>query len=85
LVSPIELTVVILVAGGRWPRIAEAGVLVPALWWAFVEFWFGFNIQFMNLFKVGKYAGGIYVLPIFWVIYGLLLRPTGGLPTWIVS
>jgi hypothetical protein len=27
----------------------------------------------MNLFRVRKYPGGIYVLPIFWVIYGLLL------------
>ena len=27
----------------------------------------------MNLFRVGKYPGGIYVLPIFWILYGLLL------------
>jgi hypothetical protein len=27
----------------------------------------------MNLFRVGKRAGGLYVLPIFWLIYGLLL------------
>jgi hypothetical protein len=32
-----------------------------------------FGIQFMNFFIVGKYAGGIFVLPVFWVIYGLLL------------
>jgi len=32
-----------------------------------------FGIQFMNLFKVREYAGGIFVLPVFWVIYGLLL------------
>lgn len=32
-----------------------------------------FGIQFMNFFKVGKYAGGIFVLPVFWMIYGLLL------------
>lgn len=31
------------------------------------------GIQFMNLFRVGKHAGGLYVLPIFWIIYGLLL------------
>lgn len=29
--------------------------------------------QFMNLFRVGKHAGGLFVLPVFWVIYGLLL------------
>jgi len=32
-----------------------------------------FGIQFMNLFRVGKYAGGLYVLPVFWILYGLLL------------
>ena len=31
------------------------------------------GVQFMNLFRVGRHAGGLYVLPIFWVIYGLLL------------
>lgn len=31
------------------------------------------GIQFMNLFKVGKWAGGLCVLPTFWAIYGLLL------------
>jgi hypothetical protein len=31
------------------------------------------GIQFMNLFRVGKHAGGLYILPMFWVIYGLLL------------
>ncbi len=31
------------------------------------------SVQFMNLFRVGKHAGGLYVLPVFWVIYGLLL------------
>jgi hypothetical protein len=46
-VGSIELTVVILVAGGRWPRLAEAGVLGPALWWAFGEFWFGFNQEWV--------------------------------------
>ncbi|MDQ7842682.1 MAG: hypothetical protein QN117_05795 [Armatimonadota bacterium] len=32
-----------------------------------------FGIQFMNLFQAGKYAGGLYVLPVFWILYGLLL------------
>lgn len=32
-----------------------------------------FGVQFMNLFRVGKHAGGLYILPIFWVIYGVLL------------
>ncbi len=32
-----------------------------------------FGIQYMNLFSVGKYAGGLYVLPVFWILYGLLL------------
>jgi len=31
------------------------------------------SVQFMNLFRVGKHAGGLYVLPVFWAIYGLLL------------
>jgi MFS family permease len=31
------------------------------------------GVQFMNLFRVGKHAGGLYVLPVFWLIYGLLL------------
>lgn len=46
-VGAIELTVVILVAGGRWPRLAGAGVLAPALGWAFGEFWFGFNQEWV--------------------------------------
>lgn len=32
-----------------------------------------FGVQFMNLFRVGKYAGGLYALPVFWILYGLLL------------
>lgn len=31
------------------------------------------GIQFMNLFRVGKVPGGLYILPIFWVLYGILL------------
>jgi hypothetical protein len=31
------------------------------------------GVQFMNLFRVGSHAGGLYVLPVFWLIYGLLL------------
>ncbi len=31
------------------------------------------GVQFMNLFRVGKWPGGLYVLPVFWIIYGLLL------------
>ncbi len=31
------------------------------------------GIQFMNLFRVGKMPGGLYVLPIFWILYGVLL------------
>jgi hypothetical protein len=31
------------------------------------------GIQFMNLFRVGKVPGGLYILPIFWVLYGVLL------------
>lgn len=46
-----------------------------SFWRVFLtNFAIGFlGVQFMNLFRVGKYPGGIYVLPIFWVIYGLLL------------
>lgn len=31
------------------------------------------GVQFMNLFRVERHAGGLFVLPIFWVLYGLLL------------
>ncbi len=27
----------------------------------------------MNLFRVGRHTGGLYVLPAFWILYGLLL------------
>ena len=30
-------------------------------------------VPFMNLYRVNEHPGGAYVLPIFWVIYGLLL------------
>jgi hypothetical protein len=43
-------------------RVFLANLILPFL-----------GIQFMNLFRVGKWPGGIYVLPIFWIIYGLLL------------
>lgn len=43
-------------------RVFLANLLIPFL-----------GIQFMNLFRVGKYPGGIYVLPVFWALYGLLL------------
>ena len=29
--------------------------------------------QFMNLFQVRKFPGGLFVLPVFWVLYGVLL------------
>ena len=31
-----------------------------------------FGLQFMNLFRVGKHVGGLYVLPVFWLIVGIL-------------
>lgn len=38
------------------------------------NFLIGFlGVQFMNLFRVGNYPGGLYILPVFWIIYGLLL------------
>jgi hypothetical protein len=43
-------------------RVFLANLLTPFL-----------GIQFMNFFRVRRYAGGIYVLPVFWVLYGLLL------------
>lgn len=46
-VGAIELLVVILVAGARWPRLVNAGVFLPALGWAFGEFWFGFNQEWV--------------------------------------
>jgi membrane protease YdiL (CAAX protease family) len=47
IVGAIEMAVVISVAGGRWPRLVEAGVMRGALGWAFGEFWFGFNQEFV--------------------------------------
>jgi membrane protease YdiL (CAAX protease family) len=46
-VASIEMAVVIGVAGGRWPRLFEAGVLAGGLGWGFGEFWFGFNQEFV--------------------------------------
>ena len=43
-------------------RVFLANLLLPFL-----------GIQFMNLFRVGKLPGGLYVLPIFWILYGVLL------------
>ncbi len=43
IVGTIELTIVLLVAGHRWPKLLAAGVLDRALLWAFTEFFFGFN------------------------------------------
>ncbi len=31
------------------------------------------GVQFMNLFQVGGRAGGIYTLPVFWILYGVSL------------
>lgn len=31
------------------------------------------GVQFMNLFRVGGRASGIYVLPVFWILYGVSL------------
>ena len=42
-VGAIELTIVVLVAGHRWPTLWAAGVIDRALLWAFAEFLFGFN------------------------------------------
>jgi membrane protease YdiL (CAAX protease family) len=46
-VGVIELTIVISVAGQRWPKLFAAGVLGRALLWAFAEFFFGFNQEFV--------------------------------------
>jgi hypothetical protein len=43
-------------------RVLLANLLLPFL-----------GIQFMNLFRVGKHAGGLYVLPVFWILYGVSL------------
>jgi len=43
-------------------RVFLANFLIPFL-----------GIQFMNLFRVGKVPGGLYILPIFWILYGILL------------
>lgn len=31
------------------------------------------GIQFMNLFRMRRRPGGLYILPVFWIIYGVLL------------
>lgn len=31
------------------------------------------GIQFMNLFRGNRWPGGLYVLPVFWILYGLSL------------
>ncbi len=43
-------------------RVFLANFIIPFL-----------GIQFMNLFRVGKVPGGLYILPIFWILYGILL------------
>jgi membrane protease YdiL (CAAX protease family) len=43
IVGGIEMTIVVSVAGGRWPHLLAAGVLGKALLWATGEFLFGFN------------------------------------------
>jgi hypothetical protein len=43
-------------------RVFLANLILPFL-----------GIQFMNLFRVGKTPGGLYILPIFWILYGVLL------------
>lgn len=32
-----------------------------------------FGIQFMNLYRGRRWPGGLYILPIFWMLYGVLL------------
>ncbi|MCL7452009.1 MAG: hypothetical protein M8467_03065 [Anaerolineae bacterium] len=43
-------------------RVFLANLILPFL-----------GTQFMNLFRVGKVPGGLYVLPVFWLLYGVLL------------
>ena len=31
------------------------------------------GVQFMNLFRGRRWPGGLYVLPVFWILYGVLL------------
>ena len=31
------------------------------------------GVQFMNLFRGRRWPGGLYVLPVFWILYGLIL------------
>jgi hypothetical protein len=37
------------------------------------------GVQFMNLFRVGKHAGGLYVLPVFWLIFSAFSTPDLGI------
>ncbi len=32
-----------------------------------------FGVQFLNLFRGSRWPGGLYMMPIFWIIYGLSL------------
>jgi membrane protease YdiL (CAAX protease family) len=47
IVGAIELFIVILIAGHRWPTLYAAGVLGRALLWTLGEFFFGFNQEFV--------------------------------------
>lgn len=63
---------------GYFSRIFEANPLVGgefSFWGIFLSnFVIGFlGIQFMNLFLVRKVPGGLYILAIFWILYGVLL------------
>jgi len=31
-----------------------------------------FGVQFMNLFRVRKHAGGLYILPVLWILVGVI-------------
>ncbi len=55
IVGSIQLMIVILVAGERWPRIFAAGLVWQGLTWAFSEFLFGFNQEtgFRGLLMTG--------------------------------
>lgn len=83
----VGLTLLMFAAWWLSVRVLPQGILRPYLSRLFAErvgeLTFGkvllanlvpfFGIQFMNLFRTGRHSGGLYVLPVLWTFYGVLL------------
>ncbi len=58
---------------GYFARLFSVRVGEFTFWTVLLANLFPFlGIQFMNLFRVGKYSGGLFVLPVFWILLGLI-------------